>query len=123
MTSRRTKQKRDTKYFEQARNMRTVQAVLDRLLPEFKSFTPPVVRTHHWGPFGGAPDDFDITFIFATRAEAQLACAEEVRRLRDRVHATLLSVGYPSEPLATFRYHVASEEEIKDAGGDFAYFH
>lgn len=123
VTSRRTKQKRDAKYFEKARNMRTVGTVLGRLLPEFKSFAPPVVRTHHWGPFSGASDDFDVTFIFATRAEAQTACATELVRLGDRVHAVLLSEGYSADALATFRYDAVSEEEIAEAGGDFAYFH
>ena len=68
MTSRRTKQTRDAKYVEAARNMRRVGRVIGTLEPELRALTPPVVRTKYLGPFGGAPDDFDVSFVFRTHA-------------------------------------------------------
>jgi hypothetical protein len=122
MTSRRTKQKRDAKYFEEARNMRHVGTILDRLLVEFRTLSPPVVRTKHSGPFGGAPDNFDVSFVFATRADADRARdAGMVQLATERVRAALRSDGYPSDALATFRFHAISEEEIQDAGGEWMY--
>lgn len=122
MTSRRTKEKRDAKLFEQGKHMRHVQTVLGGLLAEFRTLSPPVVRTKHSGPFGGAPDNFDVSFVFATRAEADRARdTGTVQFAAERVRDALLSDGYPSDALATFRFHAISEEEIQDAGGEWMY--
>jgi hypothetical protein len=102
--------------------MRHVGTILDRLLVGFRTLSPPVVRTKHWGPFGGAPDNFDVKFVFATRADADRARdAGMIQFAAERVRAALRSDGYPSDALATFRFHAISEEEIQDAGGEWMY--
>ena len=120
MTSKRAKQLRDAEYRELARNMETVGSVLETLLPDFRQGAPPMTRTHHLGPFSGAPDDFDVVFIFATRAEASEAAASGLRdAAAAKVVAMLRSRDYPSDALKTFKFDVASEEEIVEGGGDF----
>src|SRR6185312_15351493 len=117
MTSRTTKRKRDAKYVEQARHMRQVGQAVEKLATELAALKPPIVRTKYLGPFGGAPDDFDVSFVFPTRAEAKKGQASgTLERASNRVLEVLQSDGYPSEALATFRFHAISEEEIKDAG-------
>lgn len=103
--------------------MRAVGKVLDSLLPDFRAFTPPIVRTRHWGPFSGEPNDFDVHFIFATRGEVQTAVESGIVELAaERVREALRRDDYPSDAIATFRFHHVSEEEIKGGGGEFAYF-
>lgn len=115
------KQRRDAKYREIARYMIFVEEVLNSLLPEFKQLSPPVVRTHHLGPFSGAADNFDVTFIFAMRVNTSAAQANGViQTATDKTISVLRERGYPPEALSTFRFHVVSEEEIEEGGGDFA---
>jgi hypothetical protein len=122
MTNKRRKQLRDAGLIEKMRPMRMVGAVLDRLLPEFKTWSPAVVRTRHGGPFSGAPDNFNVSIVFATRAEAQCACDKGLIQVAaDRVRAALLGDGYSSEAASTFRFHPLSEEEIEAAGGEWMY--
>ena len=102
--------------------MRHVEMILDRLLAEFRMLIPPVVRTKHLGPFDGAPDNFDVSFVFASRAEADRARdAGTVQLAAESVRAALRNDGYPSEALVTFRFQAVSEEEIQDAGGEWCY--
>jgi len=122
MTSRRTKQKRDAKYVESARNMRRVGRVIGTLEPELRALAPPVVRTKYLGPFGGAPEDFDVSFVFRTRRDARKGMTSgAVERASRLVLDALRNDGYPSEALGTFRFHAISEQEIKDAGGEWAF--
>lgn len=122
MTSRRTKQKRDAKYVEAARNMRHVGQVIVKLEPELTALTPPVVRTKYLGPFSGAPDDFDVSFVFSTRTDARNGMTSgALERASNLVLDALRNDGYPPEALRTFRFHAISEEEIKDAGGEWAF--
>ncbi len=122
MTSRRTKQKRDAKYVEAARHMRHVGQVIQKLEPELTALNPPVVRTKYLGPFSGAPDDFDVSFVFSTRSDARKGMTSgTLERASQLLLAALRNDGYSSEALGTFRFHAISEEQIKDAGGEWAF--
>jgi hypothetical protein len=46
---------------EVARYMREVQDVLGSLQQQLQRLNPPIVRTHHIGPFSGTPADFAVT--------------------------------------------------------------
>jgi hypothetical protein len=117
------KQRRDAKYRELSRYMIFVEEVLGSLLPQFKQFNPPIVRTRHWGPFGGTADNFDVNFIFATRVDTSEAQANGViQTAADKTISVLRERGYPPEALLTFRFRAVSEEEIEEGGGDFAYW-
>ena len=122
MTSRRTKQKRDAKYVEAGRHMRHVGQVIQKLEPELTALKPRVVRTKYLGPFGGAPEDFDVSFVFSTRRDARNG---ETSGALERASKLLLdglrNDGYPPDALSTFRFRAISEEEIKDAGGEWAF--
>jgi len=102
--------------------MRHVETVLNGLLATFRTLSPPVVRTKHSGPFGGAPDNVDVSFVFATRAEADHARnTGTVQLAAERVRDALRGDGYPWDAVARFRFHAISEEEIQDAGGEWMY--
>ena len=108
---------------EVARYMREVQDILGSLQQQLQRLNPPIVRTHHIGPFSGAPGDFAVTWIFATRADAQLANNNEISEVGARLLLDALLVkDYPANALNTFKFFIASEDEIRDAGGDFAFF-
>lgn len=120
MTSRSTKQKRDAKYLEQGRYMRQVGQIVQKLAPELIALDPPIVRTKYLGPFGGAPDNFDVSFVFSTRATAKTSEKSGVlERAAHLVLEALRGDNYPSEALPTFRFNAISEEQIKDAGGEW----
>ena len=122
MTSRRTKQKRDAKYVEAARHMRHVEQVVLKLEPELAALEPPVVRTKFLGPFSGAPEDFDVSFVFSTRKDARNGeTSGAFARASQLLLDALRNDGYPSDALGTFRFRAISEEEIKDAGGEWAF--
>jgi hypothetical protein len=122
MTSRSTKRKRDAKYVERARHMRHVGRVIEKLEPDLRALKPPVVRTKYLGPFSGAPDDFDVSFVFSRRRDARNGVTSgALERASRLVLDGLGKDGYPREALRTFRFHAISEEEIKDAGGEWAF--
>lgn len=122
MTSRRTKEKRDAKYVEAARHMRHVGEVIQKLEPQLAALNPPVLRTKYLGPFGGAPDCFDVWFVFSTRSDARKGTTSgTLERASGLVLDALRSHSYPSEALDTFRFHAISEEQIRDAGGEWAF--
>lgn len=123
MSSQQRKQERDKHIHEAAHYMRLVQDVLASLQPQLQGLEPAIVRTNHIGPFSGEPDDFQVTWIFETRADARRAKEYHVvdagaRLLLDALRMT----DYPAAALNTFRFFTASEDEIREAGGDFAFF-
>jgi hypothetical protein len=123
VSSQQRKQQRDAHIHEKARYMLLVQDVLGSLQSELKRLDPPIVRTQHIGPFTGAPDDFAVTWIFETRADARRAKENNVAEAVARLLLDALRIrDYPAAALNTFRFYTASEDEIRDAGGDFAFF-
>jgi hypothetical protein len=123
MSSEQRKQERDKHIEEAAHYMRLVQDVLGSLQPELKRLDPPIVRVSQTGPFSGGPDDFIVTWIFETRADVQRAKENGVVDAGARLLVDGLQMkDYPAAALNTFRFFTASEDEIREAGGDFAFF-
>src|SRR5262245_34240390 len=123
MSSRQRKQQRDQHIREAARYMRLVQDVLGSLKPQLQRLDPPIVRTQHIGPFTGARDEFAVNSNLETRAEASRATEHNVADAVARLLLDALRISdYPAAALNTFKFFTASEDEIRDAGGDFAFF-
>jgi hypothetical protein len=123
MSSQQRKQQRDADTHEKARYMLVIQNVLGWLKPQLQRLDPPIVRTQHIGPFTGAPDDFAVTWIYETRADARRAKENNVAGAAARLLLDALRIrDYPAAALSTFKFFTASEDEIRDGGGDFAFF-
>src|SRR5438046_1379607 len=102
MSSQHRKQQRDHHIREAARYMQVVQDVLGSLQAQLQRLDPPIVRTNHIGPFSGAPDDFAVTWIFATRADARLANENNVADSAARLLLEALRMrNYPAAAVNT----------------------
>lgn len=122
MTSRETKRNREKQLNDSAYYMRKVGAILSALLPTLQKSYPDLSRTSHLGPFDGAPDRFSIWFVFQKAPAQKEHRTQAVNQLGKEVVLTLQKENYPMEALSSFEFLSTSEEEIKEAGGDFAFF-
>ena len=99
-----------------------VERIVGNVSPELARLNPPIVRTKYIGPFDGAPDDFDVSFVFQTRANARDAQRSGVvERAAHLLLEALRGDGYPQDALTTFKFRAISEQEIRDAGGEWAF--
>jgi hypothetical protein len=122
MTSRRIKKQRAAGFVAVDSHMLHVGRVIQKLEPELRGLKPPVVRTKYSGPFSRAPDDFDVSFVFSTRSDARHGeTSGALARASKLLLEGLSNDGYPPDALGTFRFHAISEEEIRDAGGEWAF--
>lgn len=123
MTNRRTRKIKGANYEESSKYMIIVERVIDSLMPFLKEIDQQLIASHHIGPFSGEASDFDVWLIYLSKNDSIKARESgKFDKQIETLHNALANQGYPRDALATFSFHSVSQQEIDDAGGNFAFF-